>query len=140
MLDNFGQLLATAWAEFFTSFFTSLATVLNWWLVADWLVLLYGCVQYLRGIRRDREPEALRAVRAARDRVGSRVEVRQRPVEADDSCVICLEDLSASDDAHELEHCRFGCGKACHRRCLNQWLKFSRKCPNCTTAWQRPSE
>jgi hypothetical protein len=30
MLDDFGRLLATAWAEFFTSFFTSLATVLNW--------------------------------------------------------------------------------------------------------------
>lgn len=138
MLDEFGSLLGTLWAELFTSFFSSLATVLNWWLIADWIVLLYGCLQYLRGVRREREPEAFRAARTARDRVGRRATVRQRPVEEEDACAICLDGLSS--DLALLEHCRFGCGKACHRRCLRQWLRFSDKCPNCTTLWQRPRE
>ncbi|KAG8469275.1 hypothetical protein KFE25_007793 [Diacronema lutheri] len=96
MLEEFGALLANIWADVFASFFASFSTLLNWWLVADWAVLLYGCVQYLRGVRRAREPAAVRAARSARDRIGQRTEVKRQAVDAEDVCAICLDELATA--------------------------------------------
>ena len=209
MLEEFGALLANIWADVFASFFASFSTLLNWWLVADWAVLLcatprvlrrvcqrpsfapsaplltwwfvadwtlandrplrrpsppppppppppplsppgrrpaaapacsYGCVQYLRGVRRAREPAAVRAARSARDRIGQRTEVKRQAVDAEDVCAICLDELATAAVRREVDHCKFGCGKSCHRRCLRQWLRHSGRCPNCCTTWQRSHE
>mmetsp|Transcript_24141 Transcript_24141/g.62185 ORF Transcript_24141/g.62185 Transcript_24141/m.62185 type:complete len:262 (+) Transcript_24141:89-874(+) len=141
------QLLLTLWSGGFSWLFSSLGTILNWWLVADWIVLIYGCVQYVRGLRRElgREPDLLRAARKARDRVGRRTPVEQREPEPGDSCAICLDDLlpsqpSSATHVPDLGYCRFGCGKPCHSSCLQRWLHYSQRCPNCLTHWQRTNE
>lgn len=141
------HLLLSLWSGGLSWLFSSLGTILNWWLVADWIVLIYGCVQYVRGLRREleREPELMRVARKARDRIGRRTPVEQREPELDDTCAICLDDLAPSEAGgvsrtSELTFCKFGCGKACHQRCLRQWLAYSQRCPNCLTHWQRAHE
>ncbi|KAL1525582.1 hypothetical protein AB1Y20_020436 [Prymnesium parvum] len=47
-------------------------------------------------------------------------------------CGICYDELARGG---ELEHCRWGCGKAVHRTCMDEWRQRRNECIFCGTWW-----
>lgn len=50
-------------------------------------------------------------------------EVPRRPLDPDEPCPICYEDMSDLGESAELllVHCKFGCGRNVHGRCMRVW-------------------
>ena len=50
--------------------------------------------------------------------------VLRKPIDEDESCPICYEDLTAEEESEgRLDWCRQGCGKSVHRHCLAIWAQ-----------------
>lgn len=54
------------------------------------------------------------------------------PPEEDEVCAICYDPLL---DGAPLAHCRWGCGKAVHRACMEEWRQRRNECIFCSTWW-----
>lgn len=66
--------------------------------------------------------------------------VPRRKASADDVCAICLDSMASNSEV-QLQHCPYGCGKPCHRKCLRAWWQHGSRCPNCNVEWhQKRSE
>ena len=74
----------------------------------------------------------------------SRRTVPPRTPEADDICAICHDSLCHDDDScsatisGKLAHCRWGCGRAVHSECMDDWLQqscSSAGCIFCGASW-----
>ena len=50
-------------------------------------------------------------------------------------CGICMSELLVPGAPVELEHCRWGCGKAVHRECMDEWRQRRNECIFCGTWW-----
>jgi len=64
----------------------------------------------------------------------TRHRVASRPVEANEICAICHDNLVDDDSAPKapigLAHCKWGCGRAVHAACMEGWRKHS-ACASC---------
>ena len=84
-------------------------------------------------------------VRRAADRGWRRLTARPvvpRPPEISEVCAICHDDLChdnlSSGKAAVLAHCKWGCGRAVHRKCMESWQQHSAasaKCVFCGAGW-----
>lgn len=67
--------------------------------------------------------------------------VEEKPLEEDESCPICLEEMTVNDSKQPLIWCRTQCGKHIHAHCLQHWskaIKGTLSCPLCRSPWQEP--
>lgn len=71
-------------------------------------------------------------------------EVSARPLEPGEPCPVCYDDMTTlgEDAPLLLVHCRWGCGRSVHGRCMRIWMdhqtgKEEREltCPLCRTRW-----
>jgi len=56
----------------------------------------------------------------------------------DEICAICHDDLCIEDDAQPLVHCKWGCGRAVHGSCMDDWGKHRlspAECLFCGSFW-----
>ena len=67
-----------------------------------------------------------------------RKEVPPRPVQPDETCCVCCDNIDPEDD---LTACKYGCGRHIHTDCLMRCFKHNAssgkkmECPLCRTNW-----
>jgi len=74
-----------------------------------------------------------------RDEAGAngRAVLEQRPIEPDDVCAICQEELLIKK--LPLTYCKFGCGNSIHIKCMKVWAEHQRKSSHGTSSEDKDS-
>jgi hypothetical protein len=74
----------------------------------------------------------------------SEEKVKEKLLEEDEACPICLEEMTMNDVKQPLLWCKTQCGKHMHEHCLKHWAKamtssgtrHTTSCPLCRAPWQ----